>query len=173
LKEPELTALSIRGGKTEIPTRARLSLRAIGTYTDGRERELRDGISWSSSDPTIVAVSSTGVVNARRAGRAEIFARAGELSSDRLILTVVTPSPKSPATGAAAKNEGASRVTQINEHIRIARSHRDRGAYAEALDELAKAAKLGAAIKDLQTEIATTKSACRAEIALGRSDLNC
>jgi Tfp pilus assembly protein PilF len=61
----------------------------------------------------------------------------------------------------------------VEERIKIARTHMDRGEYAEALTELEKASKIDPTNKDVQNVISDTRRACNAEKRLGRSDLRC
>lgn len=73
----------------------------------------------------------------------------------------------------ALKNVQSGKGPDLNEYIRVARSYRERGEYAQALAELEKAGALDAKSKEVETEIAITKRACNAERSLGRPELKC
>lgn len=73
----------------------------------------------------------------------------------------------------ALKNVQSGKGPDLNEYIKVARSYRERGEYAQALAELEKAGALDAKSKEVETEIAITKRACNAERTLGRPELKC
>jgi large repetitive protein len=80
-------------------------LTATGTYADGITRDLTDVATWTSSDPTVATVSSTGVFNAVTAGTATITAAYdGETTSTLLTVTLgqaasIAVTPASPTIG--------------------------------------------------------------------------
>lgn len=61
---------------------------ATATYSDGSSADLTNGVTWSSSDPTIASISSSGLATTVAAGQATISASVSGLS-DQSTLTVV------------------------------------------------------------------------------------
>ena len=169
--EPALVSLTIRGGKKEINIKGRVSLRAIGKNSDGREMEIKDGVRWESSDKRIATVNPQGEVIGQREGTVDIIARSGDKASKPLNLVVRVPVKRQE--GQAARGLPSHRIAELNDYIRTAKSYRDRGAYAEALVALQEASKIDPSSRDVQSEIAITRRACNAERTLGRSELNC
>ena len=86
--EPALVSLTIRGGKKEINTKGRLSLRVMGKNSDGREIEIKDGVRWESSDKRIATVNPKGEVIGQREGTVDIIARSGNIASKPLSLVI-------------------------------------------------------------------------------------
>lgn len=68
---------------------------ATGTYADGGTRDLTTQATWSSSDPSRVAVNSAGLVTGVSPGEATITAQFGGFSGSTVV-TVFQPNP-SPA----------------------------------------------------------------------------
>lgn len=169
--EPALASLTIRGGKKEINTKGRLSLRAMGKNADGREIEIKDGVRWESSDERVATVNSKGEVIGQREGTVNIIARSGNIASKPLSLAISSPVKRREAQ--TAKVLPADKIAELNNYIRTAKSYRDRGEYVEALAALGKATKIDPTNQDVQFEIANTRRACNAERKLGRSELNC
>ena len=73
------------------------------------------------------------------------------------------------------KPDDQSEVTrQFQEHIKVARFLRDRGDYADAIAELAKAKAVDPANGEVDVEMERVLKACKAEMGiLKRADLNC
>ena len=46
-----------------------LQMTATGTYTDGTTGDVTSGVTWASSDMSLVSVSSSGLANALAVGR--------------------------------------------------------------------------------------------------------
>ena len=171
LAEPRLVSLTIRGGKKEINTKGRLSLRVIGKYSDGRDKEIKGDVQWESSDKSIAAVNPKGEVIGQREGTVDIIARSGDIASKPLNLAVRASVKRQEVQ--AARSLPSHRIAELNDYIRTAKSYRDRGAYAEALVALQEASKIDPRNKDVQSEIAITRRACNAERTLGRPELKC
>ena len=62
---------------------------------------------------------------------------------------------------------------KILDHMKIAKSYRERGEYSDALAELEKARSLDPTDREVQAETDVTRKACNAERQLGRPDLRC
>ena len=154
-----------------------------GRYSDNTEQNLASGFEWQISDQSIASVNRDGELEARRPGKVEIIARAGELRSTPLTVVVkeaqtiappavqpakppeAPPSPRAPAMTEQAK-------ARIVAHINRAASYREEGNYAAALAELEKARALDALNDEIRKEIDQTRRACNAERVLGNKP-NC
>ncbi len=185
VSEPRLLSLRIQSNNRQINVKERLQLRARGTYADGRQIEVGKGLLWESSDNRVATVNSKGEVLGQRDGMVKITARSQETASAPVTLRVKafakeqeSQSAKATAKTAvkrpqSAKGPQPGNGSEFANHLRLARSYRERGDYSQALAELEKAGKVSPGNKDVQGEIAITKRACNAERTLGRSDLNC
>ncbi len=185
VSEPRLLSLRIRSDNRQINVKERLQLRARATYADGRQIEIEKGLLWESSDSRVATVNSKGEVLGQRDGIVRITARSEEIASAPVTLRVKafakeqeSQSGKATAKTAvkrppAAKAPQPGNGSEFANHLRLARSYRERGDYSQALAELEKAGKVNPGNKEVQGEIAITKRACNAERTLGRSDLNC
>ena len=173
LAEPKLVSLAIKGGRRELTQRERLRLRVFGKYSDGQDREIKSDVRWESITPEIATIDPKGTVLGQKEGRAELVARYGEISSEPLSLMIKPSLTDKKSEVRASKAVHPMKTAIVEERIKIARIHLDRGEYAEALNELGKARKIDPSNKDLQTAISETERACNAEKKLGRSDLKC
>jgi len=63
---------------------------AIGTYSDGSMADITSQVTWISCDPTIAAISSTGLSTGLTAGTTYITATMPGVSSLPVTLTVVS-----------------------------------------------------------------------------------
>ena len=90
---PTLTALSVGPQNLQLNFSQTWQMSATGTYSDGTQKTLTSGVTWSTSDSTTVAVGqSSGEVTAgTTAGSATISASAGSCSgcSGSTTVTVV------------------------------------------------------------------------------------
>jgi Bacterial Ig-like domain (group 2) len=146
-------------------------LRVKGTYSSGNESEITQDVRWETSDGTLATVDEKGSLLAQKEGKVAVIARSGNLASEPLNLSI-----KPALTKLASKAGNVTKTTKAadaSEFIRAARSFRDRGSYAEAFNELAKASKVDPSNKEIQVEVAITQRACNAEKNLGRADLRC
>lgn len=169
--EANLLKLTILGGKRQVKVNDRLTLRVKGTYSSGNESEITQDVRWETSDGTLATVDEKGSLLAQKAGKVAVIARSGNLASEPLNLSI-----KPALTKLASKAGNVTKTTKAadaSEFIRAARSFRDRGSYAEAFNELAKASKVDPSNKEVQVEVAITQRACNAEKNLGRADLRC
>jgi hypothetical protein len=187
LPAPQLVSLSIQAAHHELNVNGRLALSARGKYSDGKESEVKT-VRWESSNSAVAGVNDRGEVVGQREGKVQVIARLGDVASEPVRLTVKSLSPgeslrtrenqptKSFARKAGpntARDEQKAKNAQTKEQIRMARLHRERGEYAQALAVLDKAGKIDPRNPEVQEEIAVTKRACSAERTLGRTDLNC
>ena len=185
---PRLVSLAIQAPHRDMSVSGRLALRVRGKYSDGKEIEVKT-VRWESSDSTIAAVNAKGEVLGQREGRVEVIARSGDVASEPVRLTIkaitqrqepqtikgAQPSKslvKKPEPN-TAKVEQTAKGAQSREHLKMARFHRERGEYAQAIAALEKAGKLDPRNTEVQGEMAITRRACNAERTLGRSELKC
>jgi Bacterial Ig-like domain (group 2) len=76
---PTLQSISITSGKDSIPSGESLQLSATGQYNDGSTQDLTTSVQWASSNPTILSLSSSGVVTAKAIGSATVTGAAGTI----------------------------------------------------------------------------------------------
>src|SRR5262249_25101749 len=141
-------------------------LRVGGRFSDGTATDVVKNLDWHSSNDSVVAVSGDGQVEARKDGFADITVRYERLVSPPLTLVVTRESRSTEA-------DAASVATKVQEHIKTAGSHHDRGEYSDALAELAKAKSLDPSNKAVQAALERTKKACLAEQKIGLTTLSC
>jgi hypothetical protein len=163
-------------------TREKTAIRVRGRYSDNTEQNLASGFEWQISDQSIASVNRDGELEARRPGKVEIIARAGELHSTPLTVVVkdapkIAPPAVQPAKPLEAPPPRAPAVTEqakarIVAHINRAASYREEGNYAAALAELERAKAMDALNDEIRKEIDQTKRACNAERVLGNKP-NC
>jgi hypothetical protein len=153
-------------GKRQLKAGEKTVLRVGGRFSDGRETDVTKNLDWESSDDSVVAVSRNGQVVARKEGFADITVRYEGLVSSPLTLMVRGENQSTEANMA--------RVTaKIQEYIKTAGIHRDRGEYSDALAVLAKAKSLDPENKAIQSELESTKKACLAEQRIALTNLRC
>ena len=161
-----LVSLRVDAARRELKVEERVTLRATGKYSNGKQAEIPRGVEWHSSSRTIAAVDSAGRVVGRKAGKVDITAKYAGVVSSPLTLSVkeargrVLPPPAVP-------------VERIKNYLKRARFYSERGDYTQALSELEKARALDPTNQETRAEIASTKRACNAEKRLGRQDLTC
>jgi TIR domain-containing protein/Big-like domain-containing protein len=90
---PSLTGLSVSAERRTIKPKETLKLLLKGQYSDGSEKDLIEGIEWSSSDTRIATVDRRGEVTALRAGTTKITAKAGTIASSAWPLDVESFKP--------------------------------------------------------------------------------
>jgi trimeric autotransporter adhesin len=67
-------AVRVEPGPTDLERNRVQQLTARATFADGSERDVGDWVSWSSDDPTIARVNSTGLIVGRAAGTGSVVA---------------------------------------------------------------------------------------------------
>jgi len=90
---PRLTNLAVIAERKKIKPSETLKLALKGQYSDGSERDLRDGIEWLSSDPRVATVDEHGEVTALQAGTTNIVAKIGSVQSSGWTLGVESVGP--------------------------------------------------------------------------------
>ena len=171
--EPKLLSLVIKGGRHEFTVKDRLPLRVAGKYSDGRDTEITSGIRWESSAPDIATIDAKGTVVGHKEGRVNLIARHGGIASEPFSLLIKSSPGINKPDSRTTKGGQSARTTMVQQRIKIARSHMDRGEYAEALNELDKASKIDPSSNEVRAAVTDTRRACNAEKKLGRADLMC
>jgi hypothetical protein len=105
IKPANLVSISM-GSPQSIANGLNLSLKAIGTYTDGSTKDISSSINWSVSDSSIF-IDSSGNISTSGSGKKTITASLGSIStsielnvtSAELVSLTVTPALKSLAKG--------------------------------------------------------------------------
>ena len=100
---PTLTALNVvpTSGRVAAGTTERLT--ALGSYSDGSQKDLTTSVLWSSASTATATVNNLGVVTGVSVGDATVLAQSGVLTSSstvvvtRATLTSVAISPAEPA----------------------------------------------------------------------------
>jgi hypothetical protein len=78
---PTLTALSVGPQNLQLNVSQQFQMSATGTYSDGTQKTLTSGVTWSTSDTTTVSVGQTsGQVTGVKIGSATISASSGSCS---------------------------------------------------------------------------------------------
>ncbi len=104
-QNPTLTSIAISPATPEVAINTQLvpALQVFGTYDDGSRNQVKTGVSWSSSDPTIASVDpASGVLSGVALGSATITASAQALTataSATVFLTGISSMTVSPTTG--------------------------------------------------------------------------
>ncbi len=83
ISEPKLVSITITPDSATIFSGDRQLFKAIGTFSNGKKKDLTKGVRWSSSQPSIVKISNTGknkgLARSESTGAAVISAKAPEL----------------------------------------------------------------------------------------------
>ena len=80
--DPTLTSVSVGPHNLSISLNQQSQMSATGTYDDGSQKKLTSGVTWSSSDPSVVSVGQTsGEVTGVTFGSATISGSAGSCSA--------------------------------------------------------------------------------------------
>ena len=157
----KLVSLAIQGEKRELRVGEKTLLRAAGKLSDGSETGVTKNLEWTSSNESVVAVTSDGQVRAHKDGFADITVRSDGLSSAPLTLVVNAPSQ-------TVEERTPPISARVREFIKVASSFRDQGDYTNALAELKKAKALDSNNRAVQSEIQHTQNACLAERRQGQ-----
>jgi trimeric autotransporter adhesin len=80
--DPTLTAISVGPQNVQLNINQQVQMSATGTYSDGSQKTLTSGVTWSSSDSSAVSVGqSSGLATGLTIGSATISASAGSCSA--------------------------------------------------------------------------------------------
>ena len=179
---PKLVGLNISSSRNELFTKEKVSIRAMGRYSDNTEKYFSSEVDWETSDRTIASVSARGQLEALRPGKVKVVARSGELRSTPLTVVVKEPQAKAQPQTMPTKTSEPQPITppllseqskaRISAYVTRAKTFREQGNYAAALTELEKAKAMDALNEDVRTEIEQTRRACNAEKVLSNKP-NC
>ncbi len=98
---PTLTSIAISPTSPQVQVSQTLQLQVFGTYNDGSRNQVKSGVSWSSSDPTVATVDpSSGIMTGIQTGSVTITADAQGLDSTAsgtvfLVISSIAISPTS------------------------------------------------------------------------------
>lgn len=82
-------------------------LKAVALMSDGSTQILTTGVSWSSSDPTILTVDTTGIVTAAAAGAASVVVASGNVKGTVQVTVVAGAASGQEFIGTVAAVGGA------------------------------------------------------------------
>lgn len=140
---PTLRSLIIVSVKRELEANERMVLRARGQYSDGKETEVNDGVTWKSSDERIASIDSKGRLTTHSKGQVRLNASYEGVTSPAISLLVKDvvresrPEPQIPAPSRSTKPEiEKPRAPDIRENLRNATIFYEEGKYPEATAEL-------------------------------------
>ena len=97
---PRLESIAVTPVSEDLPKGATQQFKATGTYSGGSTRDLTATVSWSSSAPGVIGISTTGLATALAAGTATIQASQAAVSGS-VNFTVTSPAVASIAVGPA------------------------------------------------------------------------
>lgn len=101
--DPVLTAIAVSPTAPQVETGKTINLQAFGTYDDGTRKQVKSGVSWSSSDPTVGTIdANSGVLTGGQPGTTTITASAQGLSGTAnatVLLTGVSAIDVTPTSG--------------------------------------------------------------------------
>ncbi|HSE86909.1 MAG TPA: TIR domain-containing protein [Candidatus Binatia bacterium] len=100
---PGLVSLGLSGDRQEIGANETLSVTLKGQYSDGKQKNINEGVKWLSSEPRVATIDDQGRVTARQAGETKITAQYGDLVSPAWTLTVRAEKPVLTVTLPAEK----------------------------------------------------------------------
>ena len=92
-KTPTISSVMLSPASGAMVIGSTQQLSAVATYSDNSTQACVP-TSWSSSTPTIAAVSSTGVVTGVAAGTSNLTAVCGGVTSTQSVMTVAVPRVK-------------------------------------------------------------------------------
>ena len=109
---PTLTAVTV-GPQATLNVNQSIQMSATGTYSDGTQKTINSGVTWSSSDSSAVSITSSGLATGLTIGSATITGSAGSCSACTGTTTVtvalqgvnsvtVTPSSQTVTIGSTA-----------------------------------------------------------------------
>jgi hypothetical protein len=125
--KPTLTSIAVSPTAPEVEQGKTLQLQLFGTYDDGSRSQVKSGVSWSSSAPTIASVDpNSGILTGLQTGSTTITADAQGLSSTAsatvfIVIAAISIAPQNPSlsggTGSGSQNftiSGSVNGQQVN-----------------------------------------------------------
>ncbi|MGE5216884.1 MAG: TIR domain-containing protein [Chloroflexota bacterium] len=118
---PLLESLSVRASRRTLKPSETLRLTATGRYADGSEKDVEDGIEWSSSDRRVATIDENGEARALQSGTTNIVAKVGAVASAEWTLGVEAAKPSAnPAMPRLVALKISSNQNQLFENEKIA-----------------------------------------------------
>jgi trimeric autotransporter adhesin len=105
---PQLSSIAVTPDSPSIKPNASVQLTATGSNTDGSTTSNLPNLTWTTSDASVAAVSSTGLVRGVAVGTATITATSGAVSGS----TSVTVSNTTNTLTISPQNSSVSQSTQ-------------------------------------------------------------
>jgi hypothetical protein len=84
---PALVSIAINPAEPTVLQGGTLQLSATGTYSDASTMDLTNRVTWTSANPTMVSVNSTGLIAGNAVGFSTITATLGTISGSAVALT--------------------------------------------------------------------------------------
>jgi trimeric autotransporter adhesin len=110
---PALTTINIGVPSPTLASGATEQLTATGVYSDSTTTSLTSQVAWQSSDPTVAAVSATGLLTALKAGAVTITATLNSVAGTAGV-TVSAPSLSSIAVTPSVFSIGSGQAKQLS-----------------------------------------------------------
>jgi hypothetical protein len=99
----KIASVVIAADRPELLVREQTGLRLVAQYADGTKEEIKEGVQWSSSDPSVAVVDGRGRVEGKGVGKAEVMARYKDMEAPAATLIVTQPSSPSPTAVSAPR----------------------------------------------------------------------
>lgn len=90
---PELVSLYVTSDRRNLAPKERMTLTAMGKFSDGREQHISSGLKWHSSNSSVITIDSEGRAEAQNEGIAELSAELKERVSPPVTLVVKAEKP--------------------------------------------------------------------------------
>jgi uncharacterized protein YjdB len=103
--QDQLISISVAPATVSLAVGSAQQFTATGTYASGIPQDLTESVTWSSSEPNVAAVSSSGSATSLTSGQTNIEASIGSVTA-LANLMVVSPDPLGTANGTAITCEG-------------------------------------------------------------------
>lgn len=113
-----ITALAVTSSATTVPLGGTQQLVANATFENNTTGPVSDGVTWTSSNPSVISVDTAGLATAMTStGTADITASVGGKTSPAMTLTAAAAAPKSlmiyPASLSLAINQWVQPTTYL------------------------------------------------------------
>ena len=113
-QNPTLTSIAISPTAPQVQLGTTQQLQVFGTYNDGSRNQVKSGLAWSSSAPTIASINQTsGILTGVQTGTATITANAQGLSSTAtatVFLSGITQIVVTPSTWNFSAAKGSTQT---------------------------------------------------------------
>ncbi len=76
-----LISISVTPANPSLAAGTRLQLTATGVFQDGSAQDLTTSVAWSTSNPSVASISSTGLLSGAETGTAHVYASQGPITS--------------------------------------------------------------------------------------------